>query len=171
MGGRRPQHAAIRRDVGPSEVLVPLSGAVPTAEGPAEPADIAASPEAHAEWLAVVGDGRAWRPEDGPLLASWCMWAAIAASCRRQLERGDGLALMVRDGAGADGTGGRVVKSPLVQELAMASNQLRQIGAELGITPLARARLGIAEAATASMQMDVMAKMRDLAARTEFTRP
>ena len=61
--------------------------------------------------------------------------------------------------------------APLVQELAMASNQLRQIGAELGITPLARARLGIAEAATASMQMDVMAKMRDLASRVEFTRP
>lgn len=171
MGGRRPQAGASWRDAHPAEVLAPLSGAVPVADGPVEPPDIAASPEAHATWLAVVGDGRAWRPEDGPLIASWCMWAAIAASCRRQLERGDGLALMVRDGTKSDGSGGRVVKSPLVLELAMASNQLRQIGAELGITPLARARLGIAEAATASMQMDVMAKMRDLAARVEFTRP
>lgn len=167
MAGRRPQAGAIRRGGRADEALVAMAGAQPmTQGGPQEPAEVAANPEAHAEWLAVVGDGRDWRPEDAPLLASWCAWSAVASACRARLLTPEGVAVAVRDPVS-----GKAMRNPYEAALDRATRNLRQLGAELGITPLSRARLGVADAATKSMQLDVMAKIRELAATTEFVRP
>jgi P27 family predicted phage terminase small subunit len=86
---------------------------------------------------------------DVALLELMSYWMEIAKDCRRQLARPEpkatddaeaaGLVLTVADTTHGDGTEER--KNPILIVLRTATEQIRALAAQLGASPMARARL------------------------------
>ena len=152
MKGRKPQKDAIRRGRTPADVLelqaVPVLAAVET------PDEVLANPDLDALWETVVGDGAGYLPNDVPILTQLVYWLDVARTCRERMTGPDGRTLVT-----VDDTGGT---SPYFTQMEKATSQILRLSDQLGATPLARARIGIAETATQSMQVDIAAKIRAL---------
>ena len=99
----------------------------------AKPDEVIANPDLDALWDTVVASGAGFAPADVPILTQ--------------------LVYTVNDT-------GRT--SPYFTQMEKATAQILRLSDHLGATPLARARIGIAETATQSMQVDIAAKIRAL---------
>ena len=149
MKGRKPQAKAIRRKEGPQAVKAEIIE--PARQGVAKPAEIAANPDLSATWDTIVGDGIAYKEQDVPILVQLVYWHDVARTCRERMT-------------GPDGRHKRSAPNPYFKQMSDATAQIIRLSDQLGCTPLARARIGIAETATASMQVDIAQRIRQIVA-------
>lgn len=152
MKGRKPKKDAIRRGRTPADVLE--LQAVPVRAAVEKPDEVLANPDLGALWNAVVGDGAGYLPQDVPILTQLVYWMDVARTCRERMTGPDGRTLVTVDDTGRT--------SPYFTQMEKATAQILRLSDHLGATPLARARIGIAETATQSMQVDIAAKIRAL---------
>ena len=165
MKGRKPQAKAIRRKEGPQAVKAEIIE--PARQGVAKPAEVLANPDLSATWDTIVGDGLAYRQQDEPLLVQLVYWHDVLRTCRERMTGPDGRTLMTVIGVGEKGPDGKHKRSapnPYFKQMSDATAQSPRLSAQLGCTPIARARIGIAETATASMQVDIAQRIRQIVA-------
>lgn len=162
MKGRKPQKNAIRRGRTPSDVLELAATPVGRLQKPDE---VLANPDLDVLWDQVVGDGVGYQPQDVPVLTQLVYWMDVAQTCRQAMTAPDGrrLVTVIATGKpGPDGTYRDGKANPYFAQMERATNMILRLSDQLGCTPLARARIGIAETATQSMQVDIAAKIRAL---------
>lgn len=164
MRGRKPKEGATRRGgLAPLQVVQTTPAEAPRAEKPPE---VAAVPSQSALWDAVVGDGHAYASSDVPALTQLVTWMDVAAQCRaRMLTEGGSMATVI--GVGPKGPDGRRVRSapnPYFRQMEVATNMVMRLSDQLGCTPLARARIGLTQAARASTHADIAAKVQAIMA-------
>lgn len=152
MKGRKPKKDAIRRGRTPADVLE--LQAVPVRAAVEKPDEVIANPDLDALWDTVVGDGAGYLPQDVPILAQLVYWMDVARTCRERMTGPDGRTLVTVDDTGRT--------SPYLAQMEKATNMVLRLSDQLGCTPLARARIGVTEAATQSMQVDIAARIRAL---------
>lgn len=147
MKGRPMEVDAIRRGRTPATELALIENAEVIEANPAldgyavKPSSIAEKPALDAMWDQVVGDGRAYKPQDVPLLTQMVYWMAVADEIMHQDEEEE--------------------PSPTrrLRNLAKASDYSLKLAEHFGATPMARARLGLTKAAAVSIGEDIRLKV------------
>lgn len=147
MKGRPTKRNAVRRGRTPATEIalvedVEAMAANPALDGHAEKPELVGSREAlSALWDEVVGDGRAYKPQDVPLLTQMVYWMALANDLMENEDE-------------ADPNPARRMRM-----LARASDYSLKLAEHFGCTPMARARLGLTEAAAVSIGEDIRLKV------------
>ena len=139
--GRKPQQ-------GNGTVAIPpaAAGAVAIPRRPTGLAD-----RGRREWPKIWAAGASWlqADQDYPWIEQVCRaWDDIAEY--RKLIKADGLV--------QTGSQGQPVAHPLIAEVRRCEDTIRKCLAEIGFSPAARARLGLAQAKTASKLDELAAK-------------
>lgn len=145
--GRRPDARAIRRSGGALEVTPTVLGEPGSL---AKPATVAAVPSMSELWDTLVGSGSAFRAEDAPFVEQLVFDMETAAQCRARCVGPDGrVAVMVGAGEPDPETGeyAKMVPNPYLRQMREAVTEAMRLSDQLGLTPLARARLGLTQAA------------------------
>lgn len=158
--GRKPDALAVRR--GSSTADVPAAAGA----GVSKPPAVAASAPMSALWDQLVGSGRAFQPQDAPYIEQLVFALETARQCRMNLldENGNVRVLVGRGEPLEDGTYLDYRENPWLSALEKATAQSLKLADALGLTPLARARLGLTQAsavATVSIAEQIYAAMRD----------
>lgn len=158
--GRKPDALAVRRNSTTADAAVATIG-----EGLAKPPAVAAHAPMSALWDQLVGTGRAFQPQDAPYVEQLVFSLETARQCRQNLldENGNVRVLVGRGEPDADGRYRDYVESPWLKALNEATAQSLKLADALGLTPLARARLGLTQAtavATVSIADQIYAAMR-----------
>lgn len=152
MRGRKPQSDAIRRGLTDQLMVREAQGET---YGLGIPEDIAADPLRRVIWEWIVPEVNQFTEQDMPQLRELVMWHAVFESAQ--------VAILANDGSGrvevfdAEGR-----KHPALSVMKEASAEIRQLSDHLGLSPLARSRIGLFQttavktaAETAAMFMDM----------------
>lgn len=159
--GRKPQAGAVRRPQTDSHLAQSEARAV---AGVSMPADIAANEQQANIWHLLVPDVNRFTEQDIPNLRLLVFWHGVAEQAQASLTRGDGSLQLVRPVAMSNvyDTNGKQVpivqKSPAITILKEASAEIRALSDILGLSPLARSRIGLLDATTVKTAADT-AKM------------
>lgn len=122
-----------------------------------KPIEIKNNPRLNGLWDSMIGDGRAFQPQDIPILANWMQWVDLAIQLRMRMTKEDGtLETTVMRKRGEEYV---EVDSPLFKQYIKATEMSTRLSEQLGGTPIARARLGLTRAATASIGDDIRSKV------------
>lgn len=155
MKGRKPDANAVRR--GARDGFQP-SPSTPRA-GVSMPDDVAADPTLCRLWQQVAPPVNPFIPSDTLLLRVLVEWLAIAEAAQEQLK-GDGIdgsiCILIDDGK-------RARKHPALSVLKEASAEIRALSDTLGLSPLARSRIGLAQAATVKTAAETAAMFQSIA--------
>jgi len=100
------------------------------------------------EWI-VDGSGQ-FRTQDIPQLTMLAYWWATARQCMANLEAANGGIVTQVENSFGD-----MKQAPDIKTMQLATNQIRQLESELGISPLARQRMGLMKMATVQMAASV----------------
>lgn len=156
--GRKPDQNAIRRVVAP--------GAIMQAEervGVAMPPDIKADPVQSQIWAWIAPPTNSFTDQDIPNLRLLCYWHAVAAQAQQAIHSADGK-INIFDKIGIkpfktpDGREVPLVrKNPALTILKEASAEIRALSDQLGLSPLARSRIGLMDATTIKTAADTAA--------------
>lgn len=154
--GRKPDANAVRRkrdhvEIVP-EVLADAGGAI------CKPAEVAASPQLSALWDSYVGTGIAYKPEDAYLMAQMVYYLETARQCRERCMDANGNILPVVGRGEPDELTGEYMdfaKNPWYEAMGTAMDRALKLADQLGCTPLARARLGLTQAAGAAVAVSI----------------
>ena len=156
--GRKPDQKAIRRGISPS--------AIAGEQGPlgvAMPADIEADPVQSRIWAWVAPPVNNFTDQDIPNLRLLCFWHATAAQAEQAIHSADGKVnifdkIGVKPFKTPDGREIPLVrKNPALTILKEASTEIRALSDMLGLSPLARSRIGLMDAATVKTAADTAA--------------
>ena len=157
MKGRKPDSNAIRRGVKPGAI------AAEDAIGVSMPPDIQADPVQSQIWAWIAPPVNSFTEQDMPTLRLLCYWHAVAAQARTVMQ-GDNGTVNIFDKIGvkpfktADGREIALVrKNPALQILKEASSEIRALSDMLGLSPLARSRIGLMDATTVKTAADTAA--------------
>lgn len=159
MKGAKPKQNAIRRGI---KDAYGIKG--PDSVGVAMPPDIAASDMLSTIWGYIAPPVNNFTDQDIPNLRLLCTWHAVAAQCQDALLRGDDKVNIVevmgeKSIKTTDGrTLHKVREHPAVGTLKKASAEIRALSDQLGLSPLARSRIGLMQATTVKTAADT-AKM------------
>lgn len=148
--GRKPKKDAQRRGGKPDSYLtkaqsleaIPVGGLMP-------PEHITANETKLECWNWIVSGGQKYEIEDMPLIASLATWWAIARQCEENMIVDGEICTTHKD------LNGNIKKNPDIGTFSQATNNMRQLSSELGIGPLARMRMGLMDAATQSLTVDI----------------
>lgn len=163
MRGRKPKHDAVRRGNAPKQQgITPVNAQIMSAEpmGIEKPESVAANPTMSQCWDLIVGEGRQYKPSDVPQLEQLCYWYAVHQQCVTNTVSADGRVLTKVGKVGEDGRPDPASfhVNPDIRTAQMAAANYRALAAELGVSPLARQRMGLMEAVTHSTQADLVMK-------------
>ena len=167
--GRKPDQNAIRRGVKP--------GAIVQADeqvGVAMPRDIAQDPVQSEIWAWIAPPVNNFTEQDMPNLRLLCYWHAVAAQAQQALHSEDGTVRIfdkigVKPFKTADGREVPLVrKNPALQIMKEASAEIRALSDMLGLSPLARSRIGLMDATTVKTAADTAAMFRTIDAAYEL---
>ncbi|WP_307739798.1 P27 family phage terminase small subunit [uncultured Parolsenella sp.] len=166
--GRKPDALAVRRGGSTADAAVaePVGAVVAApADGVAKPPSVSASGSMSALWDQLVGTGRAFKPQDAPYLEQLVFDLETVRQCRDNLLDADGnvRVLVGRGEPLEDGTYLDYRESPYLAVMDKAASRAMKLADALGLTPLARARLGLTQAsavATVSIADQIFAAMR-----------
>lgn len=164
MKGRKPQHDAIRRGVSDSYALAKPE----EHRGVAMPADIQADPVQSEIWAWLAPPVNSFAEQDIPTLRLLTYWHAVAAQAEANIHSDDGrIAIFDRIGTKPyetpDGKEIPLVrKNPALQVLKEASAEIRALSDMLGLSPLARSRIGLMDATTVKTAADTAAMFRSI---------
>ena len=164
MKGRKPQHDAVRRGVSDSYGLARSEGG----QGVCMPDDIAADPVQSEIWAWIAPPVNSFSEQDVPTLRLLTYWHAVAAQAE-QAMRSEGGRVNIFDKIGvkpyktADGREVPLVrKNPALAVLKEASSEIRALSDMLGLSPLARSRIGLMDATTVKTAADTAAMFRSI---------
>ena len=156
--GRKPNQNAIRRGVKP--------GAIVQADeqvGVAMPRDIAQDPVQSEIWAWIAPPVNNFTEQDIPNLRLLCFWHATAAQAEQAMKSVDGKVnifdkIGVKPFRTQDGKEIPLVrKNPALTILKEASAEIRALSDMLGLSPLARSRIGLMDATTVKTAADTAA--------------
>lgn len=139
--GRRPKADAIRRQHTEATFIEPATVQVPAV---VEGNDLMLEC-----WTWITSGTSHFTLADTPQLVALSYWWAVQQQCIANLVAANG---GVRTKVSTP-MGDR--QDPDVRTMQLATNQVRTLSAELGISPLARARMGLMKMATVSMAADL----------------
>lgn len=164
MKGRKPQQGAIRRGASDSYALAAPEGR----RGVAMPPDITADPVQSEIWAWIAPPVNGFTEQDMPNLRLLVYWHAVAAQAQQSLRSENG-AVRIFDKIGvkpfkaADGRSIPLVrKNPALTVMKEASTEIRALSDMLGLSPLARSRIGLMDAATVKTAADTAAMFRTI---------
>lgn len=162
MRGRKREPAAVRNGRDPSVELT-RAVVVPAQErAVVKPEIIAESVELSDTWDNLIGDGSAYEAQDVPLLEAWVFWAVTQRQIEARMYNPKNGAIetsLARGMIDDNGDPEAIVASPLFRQLKQATEMNLKLAEHFGATPLARARLGLTRAATASIGDDIRLKV------------
>lgn len=152
MKGRKPDMTAIRRGVTDAYVMAAQDERM----GLQMPDDIAENPTLAPLWAMVAPPTNRFTVQDEHLLRSLVDWMAIRAQAAEVIAADDGSGRkMIMN---ADGT----KASPAIQVMKEASTEIRSLSDMLGLSPLARSRIGLIQATTVKTAADTAAMFRSI---------
>lgn len=169
MKGAKPKHNAIRRGLSDSYGL-----AVQDSAGVAMPADIAEDPVQSEIWAWIAPPVNSFTEQDIPTLRLLTYWHAVAHQAEQAIHSEDGkIAIFDKIGVKPFKTpDGREVplvrKSPALTILKEASSEIRALSDMLGLSPLARSRIGLMDATATKTAADTAAMFKSIDAAYEL---
>lgn len=170
MKGAKPKHDAIRRGLSDSYGIARQEGSV----GVAMPEDIAQDPVQSEIWAWIAPPANNFTEQDIPTLRLLTYWHAVAKQAEQVLH-GDGGRVNIFDKIGVKPyktPDGREVplmrKNPAITILKEASTEIRALSDMLGLSPLARSRIGLMDAATVKTAADTAAMFKSIDAAYEL---
>ena len=164
MRGRKPKQDAIRRGVSDSYAMTKPE----EARGVVMPDDIAKDPVQSEIWAWIAPPVNNFTAQDLPNLRLLCYWHAVAAQAEQTMHSPDG-SIEIFDQIGvkqfetSDGEEAPLVrKNPALQVMKEASSEIRALSDMLGLSPLARSRLGLMDAAKTKTAADTAAMFHSI---------
>lgn len=152
MKGRKPDQNAIRRGLKDAYMETATIEAV----GLAMPVDIAADPAQSQIWAWICPPTNSFTEQDLPLLRELCFWHVAYAEAQESMRREDGgLELF-------DPTANTMKEHPALKIIKHASSEIRALSDLLGLSPLARSRIGLINATTVKTAADTAAMFRSI---------
>lgn len=162
MKGRKPDQNAIRRGQSDSYGKTELVEAV----GLAMPVDIAADPMKSQIWNWICPPTNSFTEQDLPLLRELCYWHVVFTRAQESMIGEDGsIEVLVDMGTiqHSDGTiGKKLVEHEALKIIKHASGEIRALSDLLGLSPLARSRIGLINATTVKTAADTAAMFRSI---------
>lgn len=163
MKGAKPKHNAIRRGLTDSYGL-----AKQDAVGVLMPTDIERDPVQSEIWAWLVPPVNNFSEQDIPTLRLLTYWHAVAQQAEQAIHSEDGR-ISIFDKIGVkpyktpDGREVPLVrKNPALTILKEASTEIRALSDMLGLSPLARSRIGLMDAATVKTAADTAAMFQSI---------
>ncbi len=170
MKGRMPQHNAVRRGVSDSYALTRGEERI----GVPMPSDIARDPVQSEIWAWIAPPVNNFTEQDIPNLRLLTYWHAVAAQARQATHSEDGR-IRIFDKIGVKpfkSEDGREIplvrKNPALTILKEASAEIRALSDQLGLSPLARSRIGLMDATTVKTAADTAAMFKSIDAAYEL---
>ena len=169
MKGAKPKHNAIRRGISDSYGLAARDSA-----GVAMPADIAEDPVQSEIWAWIAPPVNSFTEQDIPTLRLLTYWHAVAHQAEQAIHSEDGkIAIFDKIGVKPFKTpDGREVplvrKSPALTILKEASSEIRALSDMLGLSPLARSRIGLMDVTATKTAADTAAMFKSIDAAYEL---
>ncbi len=167
MKGRKPDSKAVRRNPKPSPQTELI--AEPSAMPPAlqKPDAVLANPTMSQCWDLVVGDGYQYSAADIPQLEMLCYSYAVYRQCMNNTLTPDGRVITKIGRITDEGTVDPATAKahPDIKTAREAMATYRTLADELGVSPLARQKMGLLEAVTHSTQADLVRKTEELFTR------
>lgn len=170
MKGAKPKHNAIRRGLSDSYGLAVREGS----SGVLMPQDIAQDPVQSEIWAWLAPPVNSFTEQDIPTLRLLTYWHAVARQAEQAIHSEDGkIAIFDKIGVKpfktADGREVPLVrKSPALTILKEASSEIRALSDMLGLSPLARSRIGLMDATATKTAADTAAMFRSIDAAYEL---
>lgn len=160
MRGRKPKAAAVRR--GGSSGIEPAGRA-----GHAGMTPFVASVPALADtWSTLFGDGSAFQPCDEPAMESLAWWVHALRQLQASMTGEDGAIDTLERAVGDDGMV-RCGPLPTFAQAKQATDMVMKLSDQLGVSPLGRARMGVAQAAAGSAALDISRRIAEAMERRE----
>lgn len=163
MKGAKPKQNAIRRGVSDSYGITSQDTA-----GITMPPDIASDPVQSEIWRWIAPPVNNFTTQDIPNVRLLCYWHAVAAQAQQAIHSETGQ-INIFDKVGvkpfktADGREIPLVrKSPALTILKEASAEIRALSDQLGLSPLARSRIGLMDAAKVKTAADTAAIFKSI---------
>lgn len=164
MRGRKPQDGAVRRGISDAYALTEPE----EMRGVAMPDDIREDPVQSAIWAWVAPPVNNFTEQDIPTLRLLVFWHAVAAQAQQVMRLDDG-AVDIFDKIGVkpfETPDGREIplvrKNPALQVMKEASAEIRALSDMLGLSPLARSRIGLMDTAAVKTAADTAAMFRSI---------
>lgn len=170
MKGAKPKHNAIRRGLSDSYGLAVREGS----SGVLMPQDIAQDPVQSEIWSWLAPPVNSFTEQDIPTLRLLTYWHAVARQAEQAIHSEDGkIAIFDKIGVKpfktADGREVPLVrKNPALTILKEASSEIRALSDMLGLSPLARSRIGLMDATATKTAADTAAMFRSIDAAYEL---
>lgn len=170
MKGAKPKHNAIRRGLSDSYGLAVREGS----SGVLMPQDIAEDPVQSEIWAWLAPPVNSFTEQDIPTLRLLTYWHAVASQAEQAIHSEDGkIAIFDKIGVKPFKTpDGREVplvrKSPALTILKEASSEIRALSDMLGLSPLARSRIGLMDATATKTAADTAAMFKSIDAAYEL---
>lgn len=170
MKGAKPKHDAIRRGLSDSYGLAVREGS----SGVLMPEDIANDPVQSEIWAWIAPPVNSFTEQDIPTLRLLTYWHAVARQAEQAIHSEDGkIAIFDKIGVKpfktADGREVPLVrKNPALTILKEASSEIRALSDMLGLSPLARSRIGLMDATATKTAADTAAMFRSIDAAYEL---
>lgn len=170
MKGAKPKHNAIRRGLSDSYGLAVREGS----SGVLMPQDIAEDPVQSEIWAWLAPPVNSFTEQDIPTLRLLTYWHAVARQAEQAIHSEDGkIAIFDKIGVKpfktADGREVPLVrKNPALTILKEASAEIRALSDMLGLSPLARSRIGLMDATATKTAADTAAMFKSIDAAYEL---
>ena len=170
MKGAKPKHNAIRRGLSDSYGLAVREGS----SGVLMPQDIAEDPVQSEIWAWLAPPVNSFTEQDIPTLRLLTYWHAVAQQAEQAIHSEDGkIAIFDKIGVKpfktADGREIPLVrKNPALTILKEASAEIRALSDMLGLSPLARSRIGLMDATATKTAADTAAMFKSIDAAYEL---
>ncbi|MCI6274421.1 MAG: P27 family phage terminase small subunit [Coriobacteriaceae bacterium] len=170
MKGAKPKHNAIRRGLSDSYGLAVREGS----SGVLMPQDIAEDPVQSEIWAWLAPPVNSFTEQDIPTLRLLTYWHAVARQAEQAIHSEDGkIAIFDKIGVKPfktkDGNEIPLVrKNPALTILKEASSEIRALSDMLGLSPLARSRIGLMDATATKTAADTAAMFKSIDAAYEL---
>lgn len=165
MRGRKAEAGAARRvkDKADLAKATKVEASIVAAEGPEKPLAVAQNDNLSALWDLYAGTGVTYRPEDAPIIEQMVFELETARQCRQNCMDENGVVHAVVGRGEPDPVTGMYpdsVVNPWYKAMGEAQNRALKLADQLGCTPLARARLGLTQAAGAAVAVSIAEQVR-----------
>jgi hypothetical protein len=119
-----------------------------------KPVSVTSVPRLSRIWDETLGTGMAFRPEDAPLLEQLVFDLALAEECRANMIDEDGNPTPLLKAEDEYGNV-HMVDNPYFKKMREVANDTLKLANDLGLTPVARARLGLTQASANAVNLSI----------------
>lgn len=172
MKGRKPDQNAVRR--GLADSYAEMAAQPEGVHGLSMPDDIAADPVRSEIWSWICPPVNSFAPQDIPLLRRLVFVHAALAQCEQSMTAGDGTVgifdkIGVKPFRTEDGREIPLVReNPAIGSWKKMDAEARALSDMLGLSPLARSRIGLMDATKVKTAADTAAMFRSIDAAYEL---